>query len=143
MRFDYECMFNLDRCVKALGLKERGRVQQVVTREVLRLSDSYVPFREGDLRASGNIENGTDVVWRTPYAHYMWAGIVYEDPMLHCAGFKTADGWRSRKDVEKIPTDRKLQYYRGSRRTSKWVEKMLQNGGREKIERAARRAAGR
>lgn len=141
MKLDYECTFNLDRCIKALGLEERGRVQQAVTNAVLEQSDPYVPLREGYLRGSGHIENGTDIVWRSPYAHYMWAGIVYEDPMLHCAGFKTEDGWRSRKGVTKLPTNRMLRYYRGSRRSAKWVEKMMQDGGREKIEQIARRAA--
>ncbi len=143
MQLDYECTFNLDRCIKALGLEERGRVQQVITNEVLRLSDPYVPFREGYLRSSGHIENGTDIVWKSPYAHYMWTGIVYEDPVLHCAGFRTEDGWRSRKGVQKLPTDRRLKYYRGSKRSAKWVEKMMQDGGREKIEQAARREAAR
>lgn len=145
MKLDYECTFNLDRCIKALGLEERGRVQQAVTHAVLEESDPYVPFSSGELKDNGKIENGTDIVWRSPYAHYMWAGIVYVDPVLHCAGFKTEDGWRSRKYVSKIPSDpeRKLNYHNGSLRSAKWVEKMMQDGGREKIEQIARRAAAR
>ena len=145
MKLDYECTFNLDRCIKALGLEERGRVQQAVTNEVLDQSDPYVPFKSGKLKHSGHIENGTDIVWKSPYAHYMWAGIVYEDPVLHCAGFRTENGWRSRKDVEKIPSkpERELTYHNGELRSAKWVEKMMQDGGREKIEQAARRAAAR
>lgn len=139
----YTCNFNLKDCIKKLGLEERGRIQQYVTNEVLNLSDPYVPFDEGTLRDSGHIENGTDVVWRTPYAHYVWEGIVYEDPDLHCAGFQLADGgWASRKGVQKIPTDRSLKYYNGSLRGPKWVDRMLQNGGLEKIQEGARRMAG-
>lgn len=140
MGIEYQCTFNLDECIKALGLEERGRVQQVVTNEVLRLSGDYVPFASGDLMASGHIENRTDIVWDTPYARYMWNGIVYEDPDLHCAGFKTDNGWRSRKGVQKVPTDRSLQYQNGKLRGEHWVERMMQNGGREKIEKAAREA---
>lgn len=140
MGMEYQCTFNLGECIKALGLEERGRVQQVVTNEVLRLSGDYVPFASGDLLASGHIENGTDIVWDTPYARYMWNGIVYEDPDLHCAGFKTENGWRSRKGVQKVPTDRSLQYQNGNLRGAHWVERMMQNGGREEIEKAAREA---
>ncbi len=143
MGFDYQCTFNLGSCINALGLEERGRVQQVVTNAVLELCEPYIPFDEGDLIASGHIENGTDIVWNTPYARYMWNGIVYEDPELHCAGFETENGWRSRKDVQKVPTDRKLKYNNGSLRGSHWVERMLQDGGIKEIEKMAREAAGR
>ena len=69
-----------------------------------------------------------------PYAHYMWEGIVYEDPDLHCAGFQTENGWRSRKNVQKIPTTRSLEYGNGTLRGAHWADRMLQNGGLEKIE---------
>lgn len=143
-RYHSICTFDLDDCMKTLGLEEGGRVQQVVTNSVLRLSDEYIPFKEGGLKDSGQIENDTDIVWggeSAPYANYMWNGIVYEDPVLHCAGFQVADGgWRSRKGVQKIPTNRKLKYHNGKKRCSHWVEKMLQDGGREEIEQEARKA---
>lgn len=140
MGINIQCDFNLGDCLKTLGLEERGRVQQVVTNAVLELSEPYLPFDEGDLLASGHIENDTDVVWNTPYARYMWNGIVYEDPELHCAGFETENGWRSRKGVQKVPTERKLKYHNGALRGSHWVERMLQDGGRKEIEKMAREA---
>lgn len=139
MKVKYD--FSVKRCIKNLGLDESGMVQQVVTNEVIKLSEPYVPFAEGDLAASAHIENGTDVVWGLPYAHYMWGGIVYEDPLLHCAGFQVEDGgWRSRKGVQKVPTNRKLEYQNGSLRGPKWVPRMLQDGGAKKIEDEARKA---
>ena len=142
-KVNYSCTFNLDDCIKTLGLEEKGRVQQHVTNQVLELSDPYIPFREGGLKASGHIENGTDVVWggkSALYAPYMWGGIVYEDPQLHCAGFPLKDGgWASRKGVNKVPTDRKLKYYNGPDRGDHWVPRMLQDGGLEKIEDGVRR----
>ncbi|MCM1192021.1 MAG: minor capsid protein [Butyrivibrio sp.] len=142
MAYTFVCTFNLGDCIKTLGLEERGRIQQFVANEVLRLSDPYVPLAKGGLMGSGHTEDGTDIVWDLPYAHYMWEGIVYEDPKLHCAGFKTENGWRSRKDVEKVPTDRKLQYGNGNLRGSHWAERMLQDGGRKEIEDKARREVG-
>lgn len=141
MAVNYYCDFDLSQCLKTLGLEAKGRVQQVVTNSVLELCDQYVPFNKGGLKDSGHIEDDTDVVWDTPYARYMWNGIVYEDPQLHCAGFKTEDGWRSRKDVKKVPTTRSLKYEKGSHRGAHWAERMLQEGGREEIERRAREAA--
>lgn len=142
-------------CVKTLGLEEKGRLQQVCANEILRLSDPYIPFAQAELSNSSDIEggkdkdkhkhlteigkidateNGVDVVWRSPYAHYVWVGMVYEDPVLHCAGFQTEDGWRSRKDAQKVPTTRSLEYGNGTLRGKKWADRMLQNGGLEKIQ---------
>ena len=128
------CTFDAGACIKALGLEEKGRIENLCANEILRLSDPYVPFDQGTLRDSGHIENGNEVVWSTPYAHYMWEGIVYEDPDLHCAGFPTENGWRSRKGVAKVPTDRSMEYSNGSLRGPHWVERMLQNGGLAQIE---------
>lgn len=122
-------------CVEVLGLGEKSRLLQVCADEVLRLSDDYVPFLNGGLKGSGHPENGCDAVWEGPYAHYMWEGIVYEDPKLHCAGFPTDNGWRSRKDVKKVPTKRSLEYGGGNLRGAHWADRMLQDGGLEKIER--------
>ncbi|MBD5515361.1 MAG: hypothetical protein HDR06_12180 [Lachnospiraceae bacterium] len=142
---DYQCTFNLKDCINAFGLEEGGRVQQAVSNAVLRLSDDFIPFDEGALRDSGHIE-GTDVVWgggAIKYAHYVWNGIVYEDPLLHCAGFEVKDGgWRSRKGVQKVPTNRLLEYQGAPERGPYWVPRMLQNGGLERIEAAAREEAG-
>lgn len=136
---DVVCTFNLKDCMKALGVNERGRVQRFVANEVLRLCDPYVPLDEGQLKGSGHIENATDVVWNTPYAKYQYYGIVYEDPNINAAGFLTADGWRSRKGAVKVPTNRRLTYQNGALRGDHWVDRMMQNGGREEIEAGARK----
>ena len=78
MPIDYTVRFNLDDAIKGLGLEEQGRVQTFVTNEVLRLANNYVPFdlanlygNPGQLQNSGHVE-GTDVVWKTPYARYLY-----------------------------------------------------------------------
>lgn len=82
MGFAYECNFKLKDCIRNLGLEERGKVQQTVTNEVMKLSDDYVPFdlaglyeNPGRLKDSAHIENGTEVVWNAPYARRWY----YED----------------------------------------------------------------
>ena len=136
--FHYTCDFNLQDCIKNMGLDEKGRVQSVVTDEVLRLSDVYVPFSEGTLKASGMVDptDETVIIWNTPYARYMWNGILYVDP-------ETKSPF-AREGVMKEPAEPevKLKYHNGNKRSDHWVEKMMQNGGREKIEKAARKEAG-
>lgn len=126
--------FNAGACIKTLGLEEQGRLVKTCADEILKLSDEYVPLNLGTLKGSGAVEDGTDVVWSAPYANYMWEGIVYEDPDLHCAGFPTENGWRSRKEIQKVPTDRSLEYQNGDLRGSHWVDRMLNDGGLEEIQ---------
>lgn len=116
MPYDHVCTFNLQDCIRTLGLEEKGRVQQYVTNEVMNLSEPYVPFdiaekysNPGRLKNSVHIEDKTDVVWNTPYARRWY----YED-----ANFQGA------------PT-----------RGRYWVDRMLQNGGLKQIEDGARREA--
>lgn len=75
MGFAYECNFNLKDCINTLGIEERGRVQSFVTESVLNLAGPYVPNDLAEkyenphrLQDSGHIENGTEVVWKAPYA---------------------------------------------------------------------------
>lgn len=114
----YECSFNLKDCINTLGLEERGRVQQTVTNELIRLADTYVPFdaaglyeNPGRLRDSVHIENETDVVWNAPYARRWY----FED----------------------------AEFQGAPQRGNHWVSRMLQDGGLKKIEEAAGREAGR
>lgn len=110
------CTFDLQDCISKLGLEERGRVQQFVTNEVMKLSEPYVPFdlagkypNPGRLKDSVHIEDGTDIVWSTPYAR-RW----YYEP----ANFQGAP-----------------------MRGNYWVDRMLQEGGLKQIEEGARKEA--
>lgn len=112
---DYSCTFNLDDCIKKLGLEEQGRVQQFVTHEFLKNVEPYVPFDEaekydqpGRLIDSGHIENGTDVVWKTPYARHL-----YYHPEFNFQGAPTRGGY--------------------------WADRYMQNGGQQEIEDGVRR----
>lgn len=116
MPYDYEVKFNLDACIKKLGLNEQGRVQSFVTNEILRLSEPYVPFdlaertdSPGLLKDSGHPE-GTDVVWSTPYVRRLYYHPEYN-------------------------------YQGAPMRGGNWVDRMLQNGGLIEIEKGARRIA--
>lgn len=117
MAYNYEVRFNLDDCIKKLGLEEQGRVQQFVTNEVLEMGNQLIPFDTGALRDSGHIENGTEIVWATPYARRWYYA-------------NTPGG-----------LDQNIVFQNG--RTSYWVHKSLQNGGLKRIEDGARRLVSR
>ena len=53
MKFDYQVNFNLQDCLKGLGLDERGRVQCAVDEAFLKEVEPYVPFDTGVLIDSG------------------------------------------------------------------------------------------
>lgn len=117
-RMDYQCTFNLDKCIKTLGLEEKGRVQQYITNEFMKNVEPFVPFdlaekydNPGRLKDSCHIENDTDVVWSTPYARRM-----YYHPEYDFQGAPMRGGY--------------------------WADRYMQNGGREEIEQGARRIAG-
>lgn len=141
--------FNAQECLRELGLEEGGRVQQVIDQTVLDVCEPYIPMDiagssgGGGLNQSGKLNTvigSGEVVWKAPYAHYVHEGIVYVDPKTHAAGFLTEDGWKSRKKVSKIPSDRKLQYQGAPRRGSHWVDRSMQEGGIGTVEDAARKA---
>ena len=123
--------FNAQECIKALGLDEGGRVQQAIDSEILRVCDPYIPMDNGDLIRSGianTVIGSGEVVWNTPYAHFVHEGIVYVDPV-------TGSPY-ARKDAQKVPTDRKLQYQGAPMRGDHWFDRAMQNGGIKAIEKA-------
>ncbi len=61
--------------LKARGLQNRGRVQEVIDSEVMRRMDKYTPFRSGYLKGSPLIYTQVgkgEIIQETPYArrHY-------------------------------------------------------------------------
>lgn len=141
--------FNAQECLEALGLEKDGVVQKAIDQTVLDVCEPYVPMdlsagaSGGGLIQSGilNTEIGSgEVVWKTPYAHYVHEGIVYVDPVTGAAGFKTEDGWRSRSGVTKIASERELEYQGAPRRGAHWVDRAMQDGGIKTVEDAARKA---
>lgn len=112
---NYNCTFNLDDCIKTLGLEERGRVQQFVTQEFMKNVQPFVPLdlagkyeNPGRLVDSMHVENGTDVVWNTPYARKL-----YYHPEYNYQGAPMRGGY--------------------------WADRYMQDGGQKEIEDGVRR----
>lgn len=97
--------------LKRLGVTPDGDVQAHVTKIVSHRITRYMPYRSGALATKLKIiKSPTEIEVLGPYAHYQYKGVVWVDPVTHAAGFLTANGWRSRKDVAKVPTSRPLDY---------------------------------
>lgn len=92
------------------------RTQLALDAQVWQDVQRYMPHDTGNLISNTNALNSTvrGKVYLYPpdsdYGHFQHEGIKYIDPVYHFAGFMTKDGWRSRKDVKKIPSNQKLKY---------------------------------
>lgn len=98
----------LEKC----GVNPGGDVQWFTTNTINRRLTRYMPFRSGALATKLKfVSDSTTITVLGPYAQYQYFGKVMVDPVTRAAGFKTKDGqWRSRRGVQKVLTDRPLDY---------------------------------
>lgn len=119
---------DVDKLVQQAGLEQGGIAQQQLDESFIKHCDPYMPFDTGMLQdsASTATEIGSgEIVWNTPYAHYLYEGIVYVDPETGKAAFYDEDfGFWSRPGIQKISSDRELVYKGGGLRGKKWAERM-------------------
>lgn len=93
--------------------------------------DKYVPFDNGIL-AEQVIEQPGRIIYNSPYAHYMYEGILYVDPDYGVGAFPIKDkdgnlkGFYSRKGVAKVPSGQPLKYNKTGHTYAgpKWDERM-------------------
>ncbi len=126
--------------LKQAGLEDGGAVQKQIDESFLRYCDPYLPFDSGMLRDSGitstKIGSG-QVVWDTPYAHYLYEGILYVDPYTGKGAFFDENyGFWSRPNTQKVPSDRELLYHGGGLQGKKWAERMWADHGEDIIREA-------
>jgi hypothetical protein len=99
--------------LKDKGLDAGGDAQKFHTANVLRRIKRYMPFVSGmtyKVTVAQTDISRPFIITDTPYAKYLFYGKVMVDPKLRIAGFMTPEGWRSRKNVPKVRTNRNLQY---------------------------------
>jgi hypothetical protein len=108
-------MNSVHQILKDKGLDAGGDAQKFHTANVLKRIKRYMPFVSGmtyKVTVSQTDISRPYIITDTPYAKYLFYGKVMVDPKLRIAGFMTPEGWRSRKNVPKVRTDRDLQYNR-------------------------------
>lgn len=116
-----------------LGLDEKGRVQQFIDNECIRLMQPYTPNLNGVLIKSAtlNTEIGSGmIIQKTPYARYQYYGKLMVDPKTLKGSFydpKTGRHW-SRPNTPKMldPKGRNLNYstFKNPMAGSHWFERM-------------------
>lgn len=96
------------------GFQKGGPVQSLIDERVIEYSNPYVPaspnrILEFSAKPTTEIGSGT-VIWNTPYARYLYYGVVYGPNFLVDVDGDGVLEWRSKKGKKKHPTDRKLTY---------------------------------
>lgn len=99
--------------LKDHGLNASGDVQMFHTQNVLRRIQKYMPYRSGymikRMIAATDIRK-PQIVVPGPEARMLYHGKVMVDPKTGAAGFLTEDGWKSRRGVPKVVSNRDIQY---------------------------------
>lgn len=116
---------NIDSTEKILlkrGLDKNGKAQKFMTHEIRRLSDKYVPYRNGPLKNTA-IEKVDQIQYIQPYARYLWYGKVMVGK-------------------PKKATAKNLKYYNGKLRGRFWVTRMWSDRGKEIVDSVAKFAGG-
>ena len=131
--------------LKKFHLESGGKVQQAVDRCVIEYSKRYCPKNTGVLESSpytASPPGSGKVIYNTPYAHYLYYGVVYGPnfPIYDATGALV--GWRSPKNQKKHPTDRELKYSQEKNPLagSFWVARMKADRMKD-IEEVANRVA--
>lgn len=99
--------------MKRLGVTAQGDVQRFHTANARRRIQRYMPYRSGTTIKLMIVQSPTDMPFihvDAPYARMLYHGKVMVDPKTRAAGFLTPNGWRSRKGVSKVASDRDIKY---------------------------------
>ena len=119
------------------GLDEGGEVQRFFSSEVMRVSNPYVPFRNGILQALAWLSDENDaIIYGASYARYHWHGKLMVDPKTQKGAFynpQTGRFW-SRPNVQKELTDRDMEYNEAPMRGPRWCERAWIDHGDAVIE---------
>ena len=109
--------------LKSKQLGKGQKVQQFFANEVKRVSDNYVPMKDGALKNNVSIDtDGSGITYHSPYARYHWYGKKMVDPEYGVGAFYSEDyGYWSRPGVKKQLTDIDLNYTGAPMRGPKWA----------------------
>lgn len=112
-----------------LGIQQNGPTHKYFQDLCYRYMDKYVPRDEGHLRKVVDLSNPNYIIYNSPYAHYIYMGILYVDPI-------TGSSW-ARKGTTKIPTGIPLKYHTPG--TGKyWDKTMWSAEGQDIIEKVGK-----
>lgn len=105
-----------------------------VSHEWKRLINRFTPRKTGLLIQTAK-ERPWEIEYIQPYSAYMYYGKVFVDPQTGASGFLTDEGWKSRKGVKKIPSNRTFKYNKdlSPNATDHWDEVAARSGELNKL----------
>lgn len=125
---------------RILNKVENDQFGMFLANEWHKLITPYTPRRDGILFENVSYKP-FEFTYNTPYAHYMYNGVQYVDPVLGVSGFTNDDGatFFSRKGVEKIPSGKTFNYRtdRNPYATDHWDQAAENAGQKDKLIRSA------
>lgn len=104
----------------------RTNINKIIN-EKMRERD-HIPIDTGDLRNSALV-NKQGITWRTPYAHYVWAGKVYK-PNIPVFSKGVLVRFVSPKGKKKYQSDQPMEYSIGETTGPRWVDIAFEQSGR-------------
>lgn len=127
---------------RAQAILDNPETMQEVHNALYRFCDPYVPMQTGILAHSVEI-TPEHVLYTSPYAHYMYEGIVYGPniPIVQdIGGTKVIVGWRSIPGRKKTPTGKDIEYNHEQHplADSHWDKRMMDDKGDEFLEEVKR-----
>lgn len=109
--------FDVTKCIQE-NEKKKKKALAMLKSEIVRTTESYVPFDKGELARSAysSINDGTDqIIYRKPYAHFLYVGKVM-------IGKITRRAW-AKKYEKKVYTKEKLSFRKTHpEATSAWFQ---------------------
>lgn len=103
-----------------------------------RLIDPYTPHDTGTLQ-SNVIIRPFEIEYNSRYAHYIYTGEVYVDPLFNVGGFYSPNyGWWSRPGIKKKASGRSFKHFNTNTNpnaTDHWDEVAANSGQLDKLSR--------
>ena len=113
-----------------LGIPPTGPVQRYFQNTCYRYMDKYVPYRTGNLRRNVDLSNPKQIVYESPYAHYLYEGIKYVMDNGKSAYYSPKYGFWSDKGKKKHSTGEMLNIRIGGHH---WDKRMWTAEGQDVV----------
>lgn len=118
-------MNSFSQIASRLGVDENGRATKFLRDTCDKLMDEYIPKDSGTLKNTKTYPSNHEIKYTSPYAHYMYKGVVFISPSLGVSGIPLKNGkWWSPKGEKKVATNKAIKYSGGSKRGKEWDKRM-------------------
>lgn len=111
-----------EQILQARNLETGGEAQRLMTNEIFKVADSYVPL-DGHILGTTVTLEADSITYNSPYARYQWYGVAMEGN-------------------PRTPTNRPLNYAGAPMRGREWVKRAWIDRGQEITQKIANKVGG-